>query len=50
MGADLSEADREDLKNWNQIGGMEGTNLLGVQNLPEVFLKWPRDQGAVVQE
>ena len=50
VGANLREADLEAIRNWNQIGGMESTNLCGVQNPPEGFLEWAKEQGAVIQE
>ncbi len=46
-GADLREVDLSDIKNWADIGKVEGANLAEAENAPEGFLEWCKETGAL---
>ena len=46
-GADLREVDLSDIKNWADIGKIEGANLAEAENAPEGFLEWCKENGAL---
>jgi uncharacterized protein YjbI with pentapeptide repeats len=43
----LYQANLKDIKNWQKIKSLEYTNIYGVKNPPEGFLKWATEQGAI---
>ena len=46
-GADLREVDLSDIKNWADIGKIEGASLAEAKNAPEGFLEWCKENGAL---
>ena len=46
-GVGAIEFDLCDIKNWADIGKIEGANVSGVQNPAEGFLEWSQENGAV---
>ena len=44
--ADLTDADLQDLKNWQQIASIKDASIGGVRNAPAGFVKWALQHGA----
>jgi uncharacterized protein YjbI with pentapeptide repeats len=48
--ADLRNADLSEIKNWQQIAGISGANIAGVQNPPAGFSEWAISHGAIADQ
>lgn len=50
LNCELCDANLQDVKNWQKIKSIKGTNIFGARNMPQGFKEWALSNGAVENE